>query len=93
MVKHIVVWKLKNMEDSEMLKKAIESLYGKIPGLISIEAGIDFNRSNASGDIVLISVHKDKASLDLYQTHPEHVIVKDLIVPRVLSRTVVDFEV
>lgn len=93
MVKHVVAWKLKNLEDGPKLKVAIESLAGKIPGLIEIEAGLDFNKSDAASDLILISTHIDKAALDAYQVHPEHVKVKDMIVPAVSSRIVVDYTI
>lgn len=93
MVKHIVIWKLKDIKDGPKFKSLIESLEGKIPGLLSIEAGLDINRSDAAGDIILISTHTDKEALDLYQDHPEHLKAKDQIVKAVTSRTVVDFEV
>lgn len=91
MVKHVVVFKLKNFEDAARLKDAILGMEGKIPGLVSIEAGIDFNRSDAAGDLVLISTHSDKDALKVYQDHPEHIKVKDQIVPCAAGRTVVDY--
>lgn len=93
MVKHVVIFKLKKLEDGPMLKEAIESMAGKIPGLLAIEAGLDFNKSDAAGDLVLISSHVDKEALELYQDHPVHIENKNLIVPRVTSRIVVDYEV
>lgn len=91
MVKHVVVFKLKDFNDSDRLREAILGMEGKIPGLLSIEAGVDFNRSDAAGDLVLISTHRDKEALKIYQNHPEHIKVKDQIVPCAAGRTVVDF--
>ncbi|MBN2618537.1 MAG: Dabb family protein [Spirochaetales bacterium] len=93
MIKHVVIWKLKEIEDGPKLKKEIDSLNGQIPGLISIETGLDLNRSSAAGDLILISIHESKDALDLYQDHPLHVKVRDKIVEAVTSRIVVDFEV
>lgn len=93
MVKHVVVFKLKDLNDGPKLKDAIESMAGKIPGLLAIEAGLDFNKSDAAGDLILISSHTDKDALNVYQDHPVHVDVKNQIVPCVTSRTVVDYEV
>ncbi len=91
MIKHVVIFKLKNMNEADRLKSLITGLAGKIPGLLQIEAGIDFNRSDAAGDLVLISTHTDKEALSLYQDHPEHIKVKNEIVPCAAGRTVVDF--
>lgn len=91
MVKHVVIWKLKDKADGQKLKNAIEYIAGKIPGLLSIEAGIDENCSDAAGDLILISTHSDKAALDAYQIHPVHVELKNLIVSCVSDRIVVDY--
>ncbi len=93
MIKHVVIWKLKNRNDGPKLKQSIESLEGKIPGLLSIEAGIDENGSDASGDLILISTHTDKAALNAYQIDPNHIELKNIIVPCVTGRTVVDYTV
>ncbi len=93
MIKHVVVWKLKDRADGPKLKSAIENLDGKIPGLLSIEAGIDENKSDAAGDLILISTHTDKAALDLYQDHPVHIELKNIIGPCVTSRVVVDYTI
>ncbi len=93
MIKHVVVWKLKNKTDGASLKIAIEDLKGKIPGLLSIEAGIDINNWDISGDLILISTHEDRDALEVYQGHPIHLELKDKIIPAVSSMTVVDFEI
>lgn len=93
MIKHVVIWKLKDKKDGPMLKEAIDALEGKIPGLVSIEGGLDVNGSEAAGDLILISVHDDKEALDAYQIHPVHLELKDKIVPCVSSRTVVDYHI
>jgi len=93
MVKHVVMWRLKNKEDGVFLREEILSLEGKIPGLVSIEAGLDFNQSGAAYDLVLISTHIDREALAIYQDHPEHVRVKNIIVPLVGDRGVVDFDI
>lgn len=93
MIKHVVIWKLKELTKGPELKAEIESLKGMIPGLIDIEAGLDINRSEAAGDLVLISSHESKEALKEYQVHPLHVKLKDKIVAAVSSRVVVDFTV
>jgi hypothetical protein len=100
MVKHIVFWRLKEtaegagkVENAGKVKASLESLRGRIPGLLHIEVGIDFNRSEAAYDVALYTEFADRASLDAYQQHPEHVAVS-AFVGRVRSvRAVVDYEV
>jgi len=92
MVKHIVMWKLRDRADAGAIKMALEALKGKIPGLISIEVGIDFLHSEQSADLVLITELTDRAALDAYQQHPEHQAVVPLVKAAAISRTVADFD-
>lgn len=93
MVKHVVIWKLRELNDGIKLKAEIEAVAGKIPGLLSIEAGIDINKSDAAGDLILISSHTDIEALNLYQDHPVHLELKGKIGACVTGRTVVDFNI
>jgi len=92
MVKHIVMWKLRNKTDAAALKKRLEALNDRIPGLIHIEAGIDFLESEQSADLLLYSELESREALDAYQAHPEHQAVVPLIKAAAASRTVVDYE-
>ncbi len=93
MVKHIVMWKLKDKAEAPALKSRLEALNGRIPGLLKLEVGIDFLASDQSADLVLISEHESRQALIDYQAHPEHQAVAPLIKAAALSRSVVDFEV
>jgi hypothetical protein len=91
MIKHVVMWTLKDKTKAEELKKAIDSMKGKINSLTDIECGINYNE-NADCDLVLISVHKTRQDLDAYQVDPIHKEVGALIGGSVSSRHAVDFE-
>jgi quinol monooxygenase YgiN len=93
MIKHIVMWKLKNKADAEIIKDKLEALRGKIPGLLHVEVGIDFSDSEQSADVVLYSELESRQALAAYQAHPEHQNVVPLVKAAALSRTVVDYEV
>jgi hypothetical protein len=100
MVKHIVMWRLHDevdgvlkRESAVMIKKALEELQGKIPGLLHIEAGVDFSDSTQSADIVLCSELESREALEDYQLHPLHQAVVPLVKKYACERTVVDFEV
>ncbi len=99
MVKHIVIWKLKESahgnsarENARVIKEMLESLNGRIPGLIRMEVGIDFSATETSGDIVLYSEFDSRASLDAYQAHPEHKAVMPFIMEARSERRMVDYE-
>jgi len=93
MVRHIVMWNLRDKHDAPTLKTRLEALNGKIPGLIQVQVGIDFLHSEQSADLVLIADLENRQALDTYQQHPEHQAVVPLVKAAALSRSVVDFEV
>ncbi|OIO74816.1 MAG: stress responsive protein [Zetaproteobacteria bacterium CG1_02_53_45] len=93
MIKHIVMWKLRDKADAVEIKTRLEALNGKIPGLIKIEVGIDFLASEQSADVVLYSELESRAALEAYQAHPEHQAVVPLIKGAAIARTLVDYEV
>jgi quinol monooxygenase YgiN len=77
MVRHIVLWRLKESangrgkaENAAEIKRRLEDLNGKIPGMIKLEVGFDFSRTPDSSDIVLYSEFESRAALDAYQVHP-----------------------
>ena len=97
MVKHIVFWKIKKELDLEgvieEMKIRVEDMNGKIPGLIKVELGSDFNQSDVAFDVALYSEIESKEALNTYQEHPVHQLVKEFIGAVTSDRAVVDFEV
>jgi hypothetical protein len=99
MIRHIVMWKLKphaegadRATNAVRMKELLESLRGRVPGLCSVEVGIDFSATPESADVVLVTEHDDRAALDAYQSHPEHVAMKAFIGAVREERRVVDYE-
>ncbi len=100
MIRHIVIWKLKEQagrrtrwENAGIAKEMLESLRGRIPGLLKLEVGIDSSRTGSSGDLVLLSEFEDQAALEQYQRHPEHERVGEFISEIRSERIVVDHEI
>lgn len=98
MIKHIVIWKLKNKtlpllacEDALAIKSALEDLQGKIPGLLNIEVGFNYSEKETAGDIVLVSEFESKEALASYQNHPAHVHVGTIVRPRTHDRRMIDY--
>nr|NIP29005.1 Dabb family protein [Candidatus Dadabacteria bacterium]NIQ12849.1 Dabb family protein [Candidatus Dadabacteria bacterium] len=82
MIKHIVMWKLKDThnglekkDNALKLKKELEDLKNKIVEIQEIEVGINFNESEAACDVVLYSSFNSKEDLTTYQKHPDHMKV------------------
>ncbi len=99
MVKHIILWKLKEelggkskSEVLEGIKGGLEGLYGKVPGLLKISVEISpLPSSNA--DVMLYSELESENALKGYQTHPEHVKAADTYVrPYTETRMCMDCE-
>ena len=97
MVKHIVCWKIKEDLDTEgvfeEMKIRVEAMNGEIPGLIKVELGRDFNRSEVAFDVALYSELENKEALEVYQDHPMHLHVKEFIGAVTIERVVVDYEI
>jgi len=100
MIKHIVLWKLKEPtngktknETAEQLKAALEGLRGKIKEIHVIEVGINFNAADTASDVSLYSEFKTQADLESYQKHPEHLKVVELVKQVTVERRVSDYEV
>ena len=97
MVKHIILWKLKDEYNNDDIKRGIkegiEGLLGVVPGLLEISVQVDkLETSNA--DVMLYSVLESKEALAGYAVHPEHVKVADTLVrPYTQTRMCMDFEV
>jgi hypothetical protein len=75
------------------MKQWLEDLKSKIPEIKKLEVGINCNESTDAYDIVLYSEFKDKASLEIYQNHPEHVRFKEKIKNLRSEKKVVDYEI
>ena len=97
MVKHVILWKLKDEyntpEVKQGIKTALEGLMGEIPGLteISVQAT---GLASSNADVMLYSVFEDEAALKDYAVHPKHVFAADTFVrPYTRTRLYLDFEV
>jgi len=100
MVKHIVLWKLKEtaqgrtrQQNAALLKQEMEALKEKIPAITHIEVGLNFNNSKAAYDLALYMECKTAQDLQVYQHHPEHLKVAELVGRLRESRVVVDYEI
>jgi hypothetical protein len=100
MIKHIALWTLKNRENQQSreetavaIKQKIEGMQGRIPGLLRIEGGVDFTRSDNSWDVALYAELESREALAGYHVHPAHEEFKAFIGPRHQQRSLIDYEV
>ena len=99
MVKHLVLWKLKPeahgqsaAENARAIKEKLERLRGRVPGLLRIEVGLDFSRTDSSSDLALYAEFESRAALEAYQAHPEHKAVMPFILEARSERRLVDYD-
>lgn len=99
-IKHIVLWKLKETfegkpkaETARRLKAALEGLVGKVPSLRSLEVGINYNPADTASDVSLYTGFDGREGLEAYQKHPEHLKVAEFVKQVTVERRVSDYEV
>ena len=99
MIKHVVMWKLKEeaegstrKQNALKIKQKLEALKDIIPQIQSMEIGINFLESDMAYDAVLISTFRSQADLDTYKNHPDHQAVSAFVKKVRTGRTVVDFQ-
>ena len=100
MIKHIVLWKLKEeaegrskKENAFELKNRLEALKSQIPEILQLEVGLSIESGETVSDVALYSSFKDKAALEIYQKHPEHQKVVGYVRQITAERRVVDYEI
>ena len=100
MIKHVILWQLKEEVQGEEkeavmagIKSGLEGLAGQIPGLLDIKVQTECMASS-NADVMLDSTFVDEAALKTYASHPAHVNVADTKVrPYTKTRVCMDFEV
>lgn len=97
MVKHIILWKLKEDISDPVAAKAeaknrLENLVGKIPGLHSLTVMTE-GLASSSADMMLDSTLEDEAALAVYQNHPLHLEAAGFVRSVVDVRLCLDFEI
>lgn len=98
-IRHVVCWKLASDDpaqrsaDARAIKEALESLSGRVPGLLEIEVGIDVGGDAGNYDVVLNSLFSDAQALAAYQASALHAAAGRRVVGGVSGRVAVDYHV
>jgi heme-degrading monooxygenase HmoA len=92
------MWRLKDTAhgnpkeaNAQLIKEKLEALNGQIPGLLKLEVGLDFSKSDMSADLVLYSEFESKEALQGYQDHPLHKAVQAFVKEARTERRVADY--
>ena len=93
MVKHIVVYTLKEGVEKtaavEKIASLLEPLVGRIPGLQWLEVCQTYQ---GDADYALYSEFESQEALAAYQTHPEHLAAKAQFSDLIATRVCADYE-
>ena len=100
MVKHVILWKLKEELTTEKkenvkagIKAGLEGLAGKVPGLVDVKVHIN-GLPTSTVDVMLDTTFTDADALKAYSTNPLHVAVADgKVRPYTAVRSCLDYEV
>ncbi len=100
MIKHVILWKLKEeLSEAEKalikenMKRELEGLNGKVPGLLEMTIQIS-PLASSNAEVMLDSTLESEEALKGYAVHPEHVRVADNFVrPYTQVRMCMDYEI
>ena len=95
MLTHLVIWKYRADVEPEVREEHVtmlRSLATKIPEVESLQVGFDLLGLPRSYDTGLVALFQDRAGLEAYTVHPEHIKAAEF--GRTISAHVasVDFE-
>ena len=99
MLRRVVMWRLRTTDpaqkalDAGTIKRALESMRGKIPGLLNLQVGVNQSGGADASDVVMIADYEDEQALKVYDTHPVHEQVKPIVGPLREERRVVEFHI
>ena len=99
MIRHIVMWKLKDNaegaskeKNAEKLKMILEGLPTTIKEIKSVQVGIQINPEDPDAlDVVLISDFETDLDFKMYTRHPSHKRAVDIIHKLAEKRFYVDY--
>jgi heme-degrading monooxygenase HmoA len=100
MIKHIVMWKLKEEAEgadratnAREMKRRLDECAAIVPGIITFEVTLAQPGLEATYDVVLYSKFADRAALAAYMAHPVHQAVVPFIGAIREGRQCMDYEV
>ncbi len=99
MIKHVVMWRLADAaggatkeENARAIQARLLALPGEIDEIKEFEVGLDINRTERAGDLVLVSSFATREDLAAYSRHPRHQEVVEFIRGFNSKVMVVDYE-
>ena len=81
MLTHIVIWKYRADVEQAVRDEHVarlRRLASIIPEVLSLSVGFDVIKLPRSYNTGLVATFRDRAALDAYTVHPEHILVADM---------------
>ena len=100
MVKHVILWQLKDeltVDEKKKIKAemvvALEGLVGKVPGILEVKVQTE-GLASSNAEVMLDTTLTDEEALKGYAVHPDHVEAANTYVrPFTKTRLCLDFEI
>jgi heme-degrading monooxygenase HmoA len=100
MIKHIVMWKLKEHAEgadraanAAEMKRKLDACASLVPGTLKFEVALAQPGLEATYDVVLYSEFASKEALDAYADHPTHQAIKPFIGAVREERQCMDYQI
>lgn len=100
MLKHIVMWKLKEQargvsksENAKEFKRLLDNCANIVDGMLKLETAIAEECDEATYDVILYTEFDSKEALAAYQVHPTHAALKPFVAEVKLERQCMDYYV
>ena len=100
MIKHIVMWKLKDFAEGSdratnavKMKNKLDACAALVPGTLKFEVALAQPGLEATYDVVLYAEFESKEALDAYGNHPTHQALKPFIGAVRESRQCMDYQI
>jgi quinol monooxygenase YgiN len=99
MIRHIVMWKLKEeaagasrAQNALLVKEWLDACRDAVPGILRFEAHVAQEGLESTCDVLLYSEFASRAALEAYNQHPLHQLLKTRVGPLRESRYCFDHE-
>ena len=100
MIKHIVMWQLKEHAEGAdkasnalKLKSLLDGCSNIVPGTLKFEVALAQPGLECTYDAILYSEFASREALEAYQNHPQHVAIKPFVAAVRQARQCMDYEV
>nr|WP_221196923.1 Dabb family protein [Herbaspirillum sp. Sphag1AN] len=99
-LKHIVMWKLKEhaegadkASNAQKLKVMLDACSALVPGILKFEVALAQPGLEATYDVILYAEFASREVLDAYQEHPDHIKIKPFVGAIREARQCMDYEI